>query len=211
MIRRRVLLADPHQILMEGLQAILEPTCEVIGTVTDGMALIEAAQRLEPDLVVTELLLPLRNGIEAIRQLTKSALAIKVLVLTMHDDVAYVVQAFEAGAAGYVLKHSSAAELLYAIDEAMHGRIHVTPRLTHVIEHLLSMRSHPSPASLLTYRQREVLQLLAEGHSVKEIAALLHISPRTAEFHKYRIMNVLGMRSSAALIHYAIRQGITAL
>ena len=211
MIRRRVLLADPHQILMEGLQTILQSTCEVIGAVTDGMALIEAAQRLEPDLVVTELVLPLLNGVEAIRQLKKSDVHVKVLVLTMHDDVAYTAQALEAGAAGYVLKHATAAELLHAIDEAMHGRIYVAPRLAYVVEQWLSTRSQPSLTSPLTYRQREVLQLLAEGHSVKEIAALLQISPRTAEFHKYRIMDVLGIRSSAALIHYAIKQGITAL
>lgn len=211
MIRRRVLLADPHQILLEGLQTILEPTCEVVGAVTDGKALIEAAQRFEPDVVVTELMLPLLNGIDAIRQLKKSDLHVKILVLTMHDDVAYRAQAFEAGAVGYVLKHCSTAELFSAIDEAVHGRVYMAPHLAHVIDQGFTTRSHLSLASPLTCRQREVLQLLAEGHSVKEIAALLHISPRTAEFHKYRIMDVLGIRSSAALIHYAIKQGITAL
>ena len=210
MTRRRVLLADPHQIMMEGLHTILEPMCEVVGAVTDGVALIDAVERLRPDVVVAELLLPLLNGIDAIRQLQKSDTPVKVVVLTMHDDVDSMAQAFKAGAAGYVLKHSPAAELLTALDEVMQGRVYVAPHPAQAIMHLLTTRSQPSLGSPLTHRQREVLQLVAEGYSAKEVGALLQISPRTAEFHKYRIMDLLGIRSNAELIHYAIKQGIAA-
>jgi DNA-binding NarL/FixJ family response regulator len=209
----RVLLADDHKILGEGLRSLLEPEFELVGIVEDGRALIEAAVEYRPDVIVVDISMPLLNGIEAVRHITKLNPAIKFVFLTMHTDVIYATKAFAAGAVGYVLKQSAASELLTAIREALKGRMYVTPLIAKDLLQAYVDRAHaPSNSPLtLTPRQREVMQLLAEGHSAKEVAAILKISARTAEFHKYRAMEILGLRSSAELIHYAIKHGIAAV
>jgi DNA-binding NarL/FixJ family response regulator len=211
MTRVRVLLADQHQIFTEGLRNLLEPKFEVIDTVCDGQALVKAAHEVWPDIVVMEIALPLLHGIDAIRQLNKGDQQVKVVVLTMHHHAAYAAKALEAGAVGYVLKQSRPAELLTAMDEVMRGRVYVCSHLASDIMQLLTRHVQPQASPRLTLRQWEVLQLLAEGYSAKEVAAQLQISPRTAEFHKYRIMDKLGMRTSMELIHYALKQGIATI
>lgn len=212
MKRARVLLADDHKIVAAGLKGILEPEFELVGTVQDGRALLKAARELRPDVIVVDISMPLLNGIEAVRQLKKANDRAKVVFLTMHPDVTYASRAFEAGASGYVLKHSAPAELVTAIREALKGRTYVTPMIAGEL-----MRSYQDgsgkrkdPIRKLTPRQREVLQLLAEGHSAKDAAAVLGISPRTAEFHKYRMMRELGIRTNAELMQYAIKHGVVA-
>jgi len=211
MRRVRVLLADDHQIVAEGLRSLLETEFEIIGTVSDGRALVETARQLRPEVIVVDISMPLLNGIEATRQVKQVAPQTRVIVLTMHADATYATRAIEAGAAGYVLKHSATAELVTAIREALQDRAFVSPRIA--TAHLqVSIDRRPSEADPpLTPRQREVLQLLAEGHSAKEIAAILGISPRTAEFHKYRMMEMLKVQTGADLIRYAIRHGIISM
>ncbi len=212
MKRARVLLADDHKIVAAGLKGILEPEFELVGTVQDGRALLKAAQELRPDVIVVDISMPLLNGIEAVRQLKKANDRPKVVFLTMHPDVMYAIRAFEAGASGFVLKHSAPAELVTAIREALQGRTYVTPMIAGEL-----MRSYQDgsgkrkdPTRTLTPRQREVLQLLAEGHSAKDAAVVLGISPRTAEFHKYRMMQELGIRTNAELMQYAVKHGVVA-
>jgi DNA-binding NarL/FixJ family response regulator len=206
----RVLLADDHKIVLEGLRSLLEPEFEVVGTVEDGRALVAAAKKLSPDVVIVDISMPLLNGIEAVRQIKEENDKIKVVFLTMHPDVTYATRAFEAGASGYVLKHSAPSELVTAVGEAIKGRTYVTPIIAGEL-----MQSYKEGVHLrddligkLTPRQREVLQLLAEGHSAKEIGDILCISPRTVEFHKYKMMEELNLKTSAELLQYAIKHGI---
>jgi len=211
MKRPRVLLADDHRIVVEGLRGLLEPEFELVGIVEDGRAMLEAAEKLQPDVIVADISMPLLNGIDAVRRIRKSGRDIKIVFLTMHPDVAYAASAFDAGALGYVLKHSAPSELITAIHSALEGKTYVTPLLSGELMQFYKSgasekneeRLHPTP------RQREVLQLLAEGHSAREIASILQISPRTVEFHKYRMMEDLGMKTVADLIRYAVSNGIT--
>ena len=213
MSKTRVLLADDHKIVLEGLRGLLEPEFEVVGTVEDGRALMDAAEKLHPDVIVADISMPLLNGIEAVGQIKKTDPHIKVVFLTMHPDVTYAARAFEAGALGYVLKHSAPSELVTAIREALKGRTYVTPMIAGELLQAYKEGAHERqhPFRRLTPRQREVLQLLAEGHSTKEIATILYISPRTVEFHKYRIMEELNLKSSAELVQYAIKHGIVSV
>jgi DNA-binding NarL/FixJ family response regulator len=210
MKRPRILLADDHRLVAEGLRSLLEPEFELVGIVEDGRALISAADELQPDVIVADISMPLLNGIDAVRQIKKTHEGIKVVFLTMHPDVTYAASAFEAGALGYVLKHSAPAELVTAIQRALKGRTYVTPLIAGGLLQFYRERTDGQRAELagITPRQREVLQLLAEGRSAKEIAEMLNISPRTAEFHKYRIMDNLGIRTVPELVQYAIRHGI---
>jgi DNA-binding NarL/FixJ family response regulator len=204
------LLADDHFVVAEGLRSLLEPHFDVVGIVPDGRELITAAKRLDPDVVVLDISMPSLNGIEAARQMRAEGSRAKVVFLTMHREVTYAARSMEAGAAGFVLKHSAASELVTAIQEALKGGTYITP---HIAGDLLDSIRRGIPAGAkaldeLTPRQREVLQLVAEGRSAKEIAAVLHISRRTAEFHKARLMETLGVQSTAELIQYAIRTGV---
>ncbi len=196
-----VLLADDHKIVLEGLRSLLEPEFEIAGAVEDGRAMLAAAKRSQPDVIVVDVSMPLLNGIEAVRQLKKSGSRAKVIFLTMHPDVSYAAKAFEAGASGYVLKHSAPSELVTAIRDALKGKTYVPPKFSKEMH-------RRKVADQLTPRQREVLQLIAEGRSAKEIATILHISSRTAEFHKYQMMQDLDLHSSAELIQYAIKHGV---
>ncbi len=210
MRRARVLLADDHRIVAEGLKGLLESEYELVGIVEDGRALVEAADRLQPDVIVADVSMPLLNGIDAVRQIRKKHKDIAVVFLTMQTDVMYAAGAFEAGALGYVLKHSAPSELVTAISSALKGRTYITPMLAGDL--LDFHKNKPQDASdrnvKLTGRQKEVLQLLAEGRGVKEIATLLGISTRTVEFHKYSMMESLGLKTSAELVRYAVKTGI---
>jgi DNA-binding NarL/FixJ family response regulator len=209
----RVLLADDHKIVLEGLKGLLEPEFDLVGIVEDGRTLVKEAERLEPDVIVADISMPLLNGIEAVRQIKKTDDQIKVVFLTMHPDVAYATMAFEAGASGYVLKRSASRELITAIKDAMKERTYVTPMIA---GELLQSYKKTQPGQdvfnkKLTRRQGEILQLIAEGHPTKEIANRLHISPRTVETHKYKMMRDLKLKTNADLIKYAIKQGIISI
>lgn len=212
MTRTRVLLADDHTIVAEGLASLLEPEYELVGRVQNGRDLLRAAEELAPDVIVTDISMPLLNGIEALRQLKKTKPDVRVVFLTVHADVTYVTEAFRAGARGYVLKQSAAEELRLAIRTVHEGGTYVTPLIAADLGSLLDAdQASDSLAVVLTPREREVLQLLAEGRSVKEIAAVLDISPRTVEFHKYNVMEKLGLRTTAELTQYAIKHGIVSV
>jgi DNA-binding NarL/FixJ family response regulator len=204
------LLADDHCVVAEGLRSLLGPHFDVVGVVSDGRELLAAAKTLDPDVIVLDISMPLLNGIEAARQMRAAKSRAKMVFLTMHREVTYAVRALEAGASGFVLKHSAPSELVTAIQEALKGGTYVSPQiagdLVHGSRH--GMAAGGVAMHDLTPRQREVLQLVAEGHSAKEIAAVLHISVRTAEFHKARLMESLGVETTAELVQYAIRTGV---
>ena len=211
--RPRVLLADDHRLVAEGLKSLLMAEFEVVGLVEDGYALIEAARQLRPEVIVADITMPQLNGIEALALLRKDHPEIKVVFLTMHQDVAYARRALAAGAAGYVLKHAAPTELIMAIRAAVDGKTYLTPALAGDVFQALQ-RGAPAasdPVAKLTVRQREILQLLAEGRSAKEIASTLAISARTVEFHKYQMMEALGLHHSAELVHFAIKHGIVGI
>jgi DNA-binding NarL/FixJ family response regulator len=208
--RTRILLADDHPIVAEGIRSLLEPEFELVGIVENGRALVDTAEKLRPDVIVVDVSMPLLNGIEAVRQIKKTDEDVKVVFLTMHPDITYAVSALEAGAQGYVLKHSAPAELITAIHRALRGKTYVTPLLEGEI--MLSpkkgMLQRREESSHLTRRQREVLQLLAEGYSIKEIASILDISTKTVEYHKYQMMKDVGLKSVAELVRYAVKHCI---
>ena len=199
-------------MVIAGLSRMLEPEFELAGTAENGQVLLELAAGSRPDVIVVDISMPLLNGIEAIRQLKKAGSNAKVIVLTMHSDVGLATEAIEAGAEGYLLKQSAAEELTVAIREVLKGRAYITPVLAKdVLEALMKGGSDAeSPAAKLTPRERQVLQLVAEGMSAKEIAGVLNVSTRTAEFHKYNVQDKLGLKTTAELTQYAIRHGIVA-
>ena len=208
--RPRVLLADDHLMVAEALTSLLSPEFDLVGVVEDGRQLIEAAGTLRPDVIVADITMPHLNGIDALIRLREEGNRVPVVFLTMHKDVTFARRALEAGASGFVLKHSASVELVAALHAALEGKTYLTPQLAGEV--LEAMKQGPSqdsdPAASLTLRQREVLQLLAEGRSAKEIAASLSISTRTVEFHKYQMMETLGLRTNAELIHFAIKNGL---
>lgn len=209
MKKKRILLADDHKIITESLKNLLEPTYEVVGIVEDGHKLVREAARLLPDVIVADISMPKLNGLEAVRQIKKEGIESRVIFLTMHPDVAYAANALDAGALGYVLKHSAQSELLQAVKKVLLGKRFITAKIAEELENVSDTRR--DPIRKLTGRQREVLQLVAEGKSAKEVADILCISSRTVEFHKYRIMEELGLRSSAELVQYSIKQGIISI
>ncbi|HLI63367.1 MAG TPA: response regulator transcription factor [Terriglobales bacterium] len=207
MKRISILLADDHAVVIEGLRRILDQRgFRIVGAVTDGRALMQAAAELQPDVIITDVAMPLLNGIEAVRQIRQQNPASKVLFFTMHPEVIYARQALAAGACGYVLKSSAGEELIVAINEALNGRVHVDESIARALQ--AQPLSSANPIEGLTRRQREVLQLLAEGRQAKEIAATLNVSPKTVEFHKYRIMDMLGVHTVAELARYAAKHGL---
>jgi DNA-binding NarL/FixJ family response regulator len=210
MSRVRVLLADDHRILAEGLRSLLVPEFDLIGVVEDGPAMVEAAKALKPDVIIADISMPQLNGIEALEEVRKFNPNVRVIFLTMHRDVAYARRALEAGAVGFVVKHAALDELVLAVRAAAQGRIFVTPALAGEV--LRTMKHNPSetadPVASLTLRQREVLRLLVDGLTTKEIGSKLHISARTVEDHKYRMVESLGIKGNAELIHFAIKHGI---
>jgi DNA-binding NarL/FixJ family response regulator len=207
----RLLIADDHTILLEGLKALLAPEFEVVATVGDGRAVLEAAERHRPDVILLDISMPGLNGIEAARRLKQSNPISKLIILTMHGDLSFVSAAFEAGASGYVLKQSAASELITALHDVESGRRYISSaiqeRLGTETSAFLRRRSKRLAADL-TSRQPEVLQLVAEGRARKEIAQILGVSVKTVEFHKQKIAEKLGLHTDAALTAYAIRHGI---
>ena len=211
MTKPRVLLADDHTLVVEGFRKLLEEEFDLVGTVEDGRALLKTAPTLRPDVVLLDITMPSLNGIEAARQLKKMMPEVKIIFVTMHADPAYVTEGFRAGASGYLLKRSAAAELAQAIQAVLKGQHYVTPLITMDLVRTLIDGSpeHQPGLAPLTPRQREVLQLVAEGHSLKEIANTLKISVKTVEFHKAQIMEQLNLRTTAELTKYAIAHGLT--
>ncbi len=208
-MRRRVLLADDHTLLLEAFEKLLEHDFTVVGAVSDGRALLSAAAELKPDVIVLDIAMPLLNGLDAARQLKKTMPAIKLIFLTMNEDPNVASEAFRAGASGYLLKTSAASELTKAIKEALCGRSYVTPVITQgMAESFIRQPGDDWDAPKLTPRQREVLQLLAEGRSMKEAAKILNVTPRTVAFHKYRMMEQLNLKNNADLIQFALRESI---
>jgi DNA-binding NarL/FixJ family response regulator len=213
MKKTRLLIADDHTLVLEGLKRILESEFELAGTAENGRDVLRLAGELMPDVALLDISMPLLNGIDTARQLSKSFPQIKIIFVTMHSDSDYVAEAFRAGAWGYVLKRSAASELVTAIHEVMKGRYYVTPMVTREsLSPIFSAAPEPKKlAATLTTRQREVLQLVAEGRSVKEIAAILKVSAKTVEFHKSALMDRLGIHTTAELTRYAIGHGMVAV
>lgn len=211
MNKPRVLLADDHALVLEGFKKLLEGRYQVVGLVEDGRALLDTAVQLSPDVILVDISMPLLNGIDATRQLKRLLPNVKIVVVTMHADSAYLNEAFKAGASGYLLKQSAGSELHQALESVLNGNFYVTPLLTKgLIDSAIGGTTLPtSRQASLTPRQREVLQLVSEGKTVKEIAQLLGISPKTVEFHKAQIMEQLDLRTTAALTKYAITHGLT--
>jgi DNA-binding NarL/FixJ family response regulator len=209
MIRPKILLADDHTMFVQGLQSLLEDEFELVGTVPDGQALVEAAHQLDPDVIIVDISMPGLNGFDAVRQLKKEGMPVKIIFLTMHADESLVAEAFRCGGSGYILKQSAGEELISAIGQVLGGHEYVTPLLARESARGESKRMDVTQKLKLTPRQREVLQLIIEGCTMKEIAARLGISTRTAESHKYEMMEGLGVESTAELIQYAIKLGLT--
>jgi DNA-binding NarL/FixJ family response regulator len=207
-IRPRVLLADDHSLVAAGLSKLLEADYDLVGMVGDGRALVAAAKAENPDVVLADISMPILNGLEAARQIHVSLPRCKIIFLTVHSDSAYVKEAFRAGASGYVLKRSAASELSTAIHEVLNDNLYLTPLINKsALDGVFNTPENPAP--LLSSRQREVLQLVAEGHSAKEIGTILSISSKTVEFHKGSIMKKLDLHSTAELTRYALEHRIT--
>jgi DNA-binding NarL/FixJ family response regulator len=208
MPRPRVLLADDHALLLGALENLLSAECDVVGQASDGRALLAAAETLKPDVIVLDISMPVLNGLEAGRQIKRFLRSVKLVFVTMNEDPDLAAEAFRAGASGYLLKRSAAAELLTAIKQVMQGRSYITPLMTEGLVEALMQRPEHSPAEELTPRQREILQLLAEGRSMKEVATVLDITASTVAFHKYRMMEHLKVKSTAELVQYAVKHHI---
>lgn len=209
-MRTRLLLADDHTLLLDGLRMMLEPEFELAGVVEDGQTLLSAAAKLKPDLILLDIAMPSLNGIDAARQLRKIVPASKLIFLTMHGDPDYVTEAFRTGASGYLLKRGAASELLTAIRVVMKGHRYVSPLVGTNLRELLEAASQPRSSSFdrLTPRQRQVLQLVAEGRTRKEIAATLGISVKTVEFHKAALSRNFHLKTTADFTKYAIEHGL---
>ena len=204
----RVLLADDHHLLLGALEKLLQEDCQIVGRVSDGHALVAAAQQLKPDVIVLDVAMPLLNGLEAGRQIKQALRSVKLIYVTMNEDPDIAAEAFRVGASAYLLKRSTPVELLTAIREVMLGRSYVTPLVTEqLVESLLKVEEHKAGQEL-TSRQREILQLVAEGRSMKEIAGVLDITPRTVAHHKYRLMDQLHIKSTAELVQYAVKHNM---
>jgi DNA-binding NarL/FixJ family response regulator len=211
MKRRRIILADDHMLLLDAIKNLLEPEFEVVGTFDDGHALVEAAQGLNPDLIVLDIGMPMMNGLNAGQRLKQLMPSIKLIYLTMYQDPDLAAEAFRLGASGYLLKNSAASELVHAIREVLRGGSYITPLMTKgMVGSFIQNFKQKKQTHQLTLRQKEVLQLLAEGCSMKEAAFILHVTPRTVAFHKYTIMEQLQVRSSAELIQFALKTSLMA-
>ena len=208
MTRPRVLLADDHRIVLAGLEALLRDDYDLVGRAQDGRSLLEMARSKRADFIVADISMPGLNGIDALQAMRREGLDVPVIFLTMHTEAAYARRALEAGAAGYVLKHAAPQELLQALQVAAQGGLYISREIAAAV---LSptQRAERDPASGLTPRQREIVRLLVDGRSAKEIARLLDISHRTVEYHKYQAMEALGVTTNAELIQIALRLQIS--
>jgi DNA-binding NarL/FixJ family response regulator len=205
----RVMLADDHTILLEAFRRLLEGKCDVVGAVSDGRALLNEATALKPDVVVVDIGMPLLNGLEAARQLKEKLPATKIIFLTMNEDSDLAGEAMRSGASAYLLKSSAASELFRAIQDTLKGKSYITPQIARGMQQaFIRNPKGRTREKVLTTRQREVIQLLAEGKSMKEAAVVLNVTPRTIAFHKYRIMEELGLKTNADLIQFAMKNRI---
>jgi DNA-binding NarL/FixJ family response regulator len=211
--KARILLADDHRIVLEGLKNLLETEYDIVGMAEDGHTLVQEAGRLKPDVIIADISMSSLNGMDAVRQIYKEGLSPRVIFLTMHHDAMYAREVLDMGAMGFVLKHSASSELITAIQEALRGNTYISPAISQELMRLYKedKTGHEGILGSLSLRQREVLQLLAEGKSAKEVAEKLKISTRTVEFHKYSIMNQLHIKTSAELVHFAIKHGIVSV
>jgi DNA-binding NarL/FixJ family response regulator len=206
-MKHRVVLADDHTIVLDGLRRILEPEVNIVGTATDGRQLVRLIEEFKPEVAVADISMPSLNGLEALRQCRAAHLRTRFIFLTANLEVGLATEAFRIGAAGYVLKLAAGEELITAIREVLAGRTYITPRIAGEVMQNLMNPVEESGQALLTIREREVLQLLAEGKTLKEIGAVLNVSPRTVEFHKNNIVAKTGLRTTAELARYAARHG----
>ncbi len=205
--RVKILIADDHTLVAEACAKLLEPEFEVLTTVRDGKALLEAAAQLKPDVIVADIAMPLMNGLDACEQIKKQVKSIKIIYLTMNQDKDLAAEAFRRGASGYLLKTSAFAELTQAVHAVIKNKSYVSPLITRDLVSLLILADRKTPGrEKLTERHKQVVQLLAEGRAMKEVAAILNITTRTVAFHKYRIMAMLGIKNNAELVQYAIRK-----
>jgi len=209
MKRPTILLADDHQMFLQGLKSLLEDEFDLVGTVANGQDLVEAAGKLEPDVIVVDISMPVMNGFDAVRRLKSLGARARIIFLTMHADDRLLAEAFRCGGSGYVLKQSAGEELIIAIKQVLEGFKYVTPMIATEWAQDVSERALTTDKLALTPRQREVLQLVIEGRTMKEIASRLGISARTAETHKYEMMQGLGVETTAELIQYALKLGLT--
>lgn len=209
-MRHRIILADDHALVLDGLRRILEPEYDLVAVVQDGHALVSAVEEFKPDLSVCDISMPLLNGLDALSRCRQTNSREKFVFVTGNPDVALAARAFRLGACGYVLKHAAAEELVLAIREVLKGRTYITPRIaSQVLQNLMAAsRDGTTSERELSIREREVLQLLAEGKTMKEAAFVLGISPRTVEFHKNTITEKTGLRTVAELARYAVRNGV---
>jgi DNA-binding NarL/FixJ family response regulator len=209
MYRPRVLIADDHAMLREAFQKLLEPDCEVVGSVADGRALLDLAPKVRPDIILLDISMPLLNGLDAGLQLIRMMPQVKLIFLTVNADPDFAKQAFHNGASAYLLKNCAVAELYAAVKSVLHGNSYVTPLVTQDNEEsFMQALPYHEGVRQLTSRQREVLQLLAEGHLMKQVATILRITPRTVAFHKYRIMEQFQLKTNADVIQFAMKQGL---
>ena len=207
--RPRIILADDHTMLLDAFRRLLEPRCEIVGTAGDGRALIELAASTQPEIIVLDVSMPRLNGVDAAAQIRRRMPEVKLIFLTVNEDPDLAAEAIRLGASGYLLKSSATSELFTAIEHALAGKTYITPLVTRGVPLAVFLRDAAKPnAEKLTARQREVLQLLAEGRAMKEIADLLQITARTVAFHKYTIMEHLGLKTNAELVQYAIDHGL---
>ncbi len=206
MAKARVLIADDHTLVAEAFKRLLEPECEVVATVPDGRALLRVAPQVSPDLVLVDLNMPLLNGLDASTQLKQAFPKIKIIVLTMNEDPEIASETMDKWASGYLLKKSAGSELLKAVRLVLRGEKYITPALRDAVAELATRDSRSEAGRTLTPRQREVLQLLAEGHTMKEAAAILNVATRTVAFHKYRIMQDFGLENNSELLRFAMKQ-----
>jgi len=206
--KARILLADDHTLVAEAFKRLLEPEFEVVGTVGDGRALLRAANELKPDLVLVDLNMPLLNGLDASEQLKQALPKVKIIVLTMNEDPEIAAETMERWASGYLLKKSAGSELLKAVRDVLRGGRYIAPALREALEDFAARDARPDTGRALTQRQREVLQLLAEGHTMKEAAAILNVATRTIAFHKYRIMQDFSLENNSDLVRFAMKHGL---
>lgn len=203
--RTRILLADDHAMLLDAFRQLLEPAHEVVASVTDGRAMLADAERLKPDVIIADISMPLLNGLDACEQVMARLPQTKVIILTMDEDPDVAAEGFRRGAAGFALKKSASSELFEALDAVLGGQTYLSPAISHLPVSTFNSTARNSP---LTGRQREVLQLLAEGKSMKEAAGILNVTPRTIAFHKYTIMERHGLGTTADLVRYALQLGL---
>lgn len=206
--KARILLADDHTLVAEAIKRLLEPEFEVVGVVADGRSLVREACALKPDVVLVDLNMPMLNGLDASEQLKAAHPGMKIIVLTMNEDAEIAAQTMRTWASGYLLKKSAGSELVKAVREVLRGGKYITPALEDILAELSTRERAPEAGRVLTQRQREVLQLLAEGRTMKEAAAILNVVARTVAFHKYRIMQDFGLANNSELLRFAIKQRV---